>query len=302
MKILINNMFLAIQVLWKRTKNWVTNLGFGQGSALSSFDSLKYSRNLVISIFLTIILIQIPSIQPALAIEAPELLPDHLTNVIDLGKFLNDFQETELDQSLNKFEQKTGWKLRVLTQVDVTPGRAVKEFWGLNNRSVMLVADSSSGNLLNFNVGDAVYALLPRTFWIELQSRYGNKFYVREKGQDQAILSSVNAIVGCLEQDGCVVVPGLPQEQWLLTLVTSILGGIIFGFAGHPRKEGEIFAWKWALVLSPLWGMLLISFGIGPVVTRTSEWLPIVRNLAGFVGGGVFAYLIPAPKRNPKTS
>lgn len=302
MKILINNMFLAIQVLWKRTKNWVTNLGFGQGSTLSSFNSLKYSRNLVISIFLTIILIQIPSIQPASAIEAPELLPDHLTNVIDLGKFLNDFQETELDQSLNKFEQKTGWKLRVLTQVDVTPGRAVKEFWGLNNRSVMLVADSSSGNLLNFNVGDAVYALLPRTFWIELQSRYGNKFYVREKGQDQAILSSVNAIVGCLEQDGCVVVPGLPQEQWLLTLVTSILGGIIFGFAGQPRKEGEIFAWKWALVLSPLWGMLLISFGIGPVVTRTSEWLPIVRNLAGFVGGGVFAYLIPAPKRNPKTS
>jgi len=302
MKILINNMFLAIQVLWKRTKNWVINLGFGWESTLSSFNSLKYSRNLVISIFLTIILIQIPSIQPASAIEAPELLPDHLTNVIDLGKFLNDFQETELDQSLTKFEQKTGWKLRVLTQVDVTPGRAVKEFWGLNNRSVMLVADSSSGNLLNFNVGDAVYALLPRTFWIELQSRYGNKFYVREKGQDQAILSTVNAIVGCLEQDGCVVVPGLPQEQWLLTLVTSILGGIIFGFAGQPRKEGEIFAWKWALVLSPLWGMLLISFGIGPVVTRTSEWLPIVRNLAGFVGGGVFAYLIPAPKRNPKTS
>jgi hypothetical protein len=301
MKVIVNNMHLARQALMESTKKWIVNLGV-RWEKLLSLSSLSLSQNLIIAIFLSIILTQSLSIQPALAIEAPELLPDRQTNVIDLGKFLNDFQEAELDQNLTKFEQKTGWKLRVLTQVDVTPGRAVKEFWGLNEHSVMLVADGTGGNILNFNVGDDVYALLPRTFWIELQSRYGNKFFVREKGQDQAILSSVNAIVGCLEQDGCLVVPGLPQEQWLLTLVTSILGGIIFGFAGHPRKEGEMFAWKWALVLSPLWGMLLISFGLGPVVTRTSEWLPVVRNLAGFVGGAVFAYLIPAPKRNPKTS
>ena len=234
----------------------------------------------------------------AYAYDAPELLPSQPTNVIDLGKFLSDFERTKLDRKLAEFEQKTGWKLRVLTQVDVTPGRAVKDFWGLNDRSVMLVADTRGRNILNFNVGDAVYELLPRTFWIELQSRYGNQFFVRDQGEHQAILASVDAIMTCLSQNGCAVVPGLPQEQWLLTLITSIVGGLVFGFAGHPRREGEIFAWKWALILTPLWGMLFFAFGIGPVVSRTNEILPIVRNLAGFVGGSIIAYLIPTPARS----
>ena len=231
------------------------------------------------------------------AYDAPELLPEKYTNVIDLGRFLTDSEELALDQKLTRFEELTGWKLRVLTQVDRTPGRAVKDFWGLDDHSVMLVADSRGRNLLNFSVGDEVYPLLSRGFWIELQSRYGNQFYVREQGYDQSILSSIDAITTCLEQDGCAVVPGIPQEQWILTLITSIVGGVVFGFAGHPRKEGEIFAWKWALIFTPLWGMLFISFGLGPVLTRTNEWVPIVRNVAGFVGGAVIAYLIPSPKR-----
>jgi hypothetical protein len=243
---------------------------------------------------LALVFTHVPAAQ---AYDAPELLPEKYTNVIDLGRFLTDSEELALDQKLTQFEELTGWKLRVLTQVDRTPGRAVKDFWGLDDRSVMLVADSRGRNLLNFSVGDEVYPLLSRGFWIELQSRYGNQFYVREQGYDQAILSSIDAITNCLEQDGCAVVPGIPQEQWILTLITSIVGGVVFGFAGHPRKEGEIFAWKWALIFTPLWGMLFISFGLGPVLTRTSEWVPIVRNVAGFVGGAVIAYLIPSPKR-----
>jgi TPM domain len=231
------------------------------------------------------------------AFDAPELLPEKYTNVIDLGRFLTESEELALDQKLTKFEDQTGWKLRVLTQVDRTPGRAVKDFWSLDESSVMLVADGRGRNLLNFSVGDAVYPLLSRSFWIELQSRYGNQFYVREQGYDQSILSAIDAIAICLDQDGCAVVPGIPQEQWILTLITSIVGGVIFGFAGHPRKEGEIFAWKWALIFTPLWGMLFISFGLGPVLVRTSEWIPIVRNVAGFIGGAVIAYLIPSPKK-----
>jgi hypothetical protein len=237
------------------------------------------------------------NIPAAYAFDAPELLPEKYTNVIDLGRFLTDSEELALDQKLTKFEETTGWKLRVLTQVDRTPGRAVKDFWGLDDQSVMLVADARGRNLLNFSVGDSIYPLLSRGFWIELQSRYGNQFYVRDQGYNQSILSSIDAIVTCLDRDGCAVVPGIPQEQWVLTLITSIVGGIIFGFAGHPRKDGEIFAWKWALIFTPLWGMLFISFGLGPVVTRTSEWVPIVRNVAGFVGGAVVAYLIPTPQK-----
>ena len=251
---------------------------------------------IAIAIFLPLA-IAFTDIPAAQAYDAPELLPDKYTNVIDLGRFLTDSEELALDQKLTKFEDTTGWKLRVLTQVDRTPGRAVKEFWGLDESSVMLIADSRGGNLLNFSVGDAVYPLLSRTFWIELQARYGNQFYVREHGYNQSILSAIDAVAVCLDQDGCAVVPGIPQEQWVLTLITSIVGGIIFGFAGHPRKDGEICAWKWALIFTPLWGMLFISFGLGPVVTRTSEWVPVVRNVAGFIGGAVIAYLIPSPKK-----
>jgi len=228
---------------------------------------------------------------PALAYNNPDLLPDTPTPVIDLAKSLTDIQEQRLAKDLEQFETETGWKLRVLTQYDRTPGQAVKKFWGLNDKSVLLVADARGGNILNFNVGDAVYQLLPRTFWIELQTRYGNLYFVRDEGEDQSILQSLESIKTCLRQGGCRVVPGLPREQWILTLITSIVGGVVCGFAAQPRRQGQIFAWQWALIFSPLWGILFIAFGIGPVVTRTSEWLPLVRNIAGFLIGALVAYL-----------
>lgn len=121
---------------------------------------------------------------------------------------------------------------------------------------------------------------------------------MRDEGEDQAILQALESVEGCLAQGGCKVVPGLPKEQWILTLVTSILGGVICGFAGQPRREGQIFAWQWALIFSPLWGILFIAFGIGPVVTRTHEWLPLVRNISGFLIGVLVAYLTPVLGRS----
>ena len=229
----------------------------------------------------------------ALAYNNPDLLPQTPTPIIDLAKSLTSIQEERLSQELEQFEAETGWKLRVLTQYDRTPGLAVKDFWKLDEKSVLLVADSSGGNILNFNVGDALYKLLPRTFWVELQTRYGNLYFVREEGEDQSILQSLESIKTCLRQGGCRVVPGLPREQWILTLITSVLGGIICGFAAQPRRKGQTFAWQWALIFSPLWGILFIAFGIGPVITRTSEWLPLVRNIAGFFIGALVAYLSP---------
>jgi hypothetical protein len=229
----------------------------------------------------------------ALAVDNPELLPAAPTPVIDLAKTFTSVQSERLGSELAEFESETGWKLRVLTQFDRTPGRAVKEFWNLDENSVLLVADARGGNILNFNVGDEIYKLMPRTFWIELQTRYGNQFFVRENGEDQAIMQSLNSIETCLRQNGCLVVPGLPREQWLLTLATSVVGGVIFGFAARPRKPGQFFSWQWALLFSPLWGMLFISFGLGPVLVRTSEWLPVFRNSAGFMIGALVAYLAP---------
>lgn len=251
-----------------------------------------------VAVCLVLLLVLTPA-APAQAVNNPELLPDKPTVVIDLARILNDAQEEYLNTKLPQFEEETGWKLRVLTQFDQTPGRAVKEFWGLNDKSIMMVADPRGGNLLNFSVGDQLYPLLPRTFWIELQTRFGNQFYVRDNGEDGAVLGAINALETCLERGGCAVVPGLPREQWILTLVTSILGGVICGFAAQPRREGDGIAWQWALLFSPLWGILFIAFGLGPVVTRTPELLPVVRNVSGFVIGVVVAFLTPVFGKPP---
>jgi hypothetical protein len=228
----------------------------------------------------------------AWAYDNPDLLPDHATPVIDLAKALTDQQRSALEEELREFEHTSGWKLRVLTQYERTPGLAVKQFWDLDQRSLVLVADPRGGNLLNFNVGDALFSLLPRTFWVELQTRYGNQYYVRDHGEDGSILDSLHAVKGCLAMGGCQVVPGLPQEQWLLTLCTSVLGGLIVGFAAFPREKEQTIAWTWVLLLSPLWLILFGVFGVAPIVTRTQEWLPLARNGLGFVGAAVAAYLI----------
>lgn len=236
---------------------------------------------------------------PAQAFEAPELLPTEPTSIVDLAQTLTSTQKSRLDKDLDVFEQDTGWKLRILTQYDRTPGRAIKDFWNLDENSVLLVADSRGGNILNFNVGDSVYQLLPRTFWVELQTRFGNQYFVQENGEDESIIQAIDSVKTCLNQGGCRVVPGLPQEQWIFTLITSVMGGIICGFSAHPRKPDQVFAWQWMLIFSPLWGICFFSFGIGPVVARTTEWLPILRNVAGFFVGFLIAFLTPIYKAPP---
>ena len=229
---------------------------------------------------------------PLYAYDNPDLLPKEETPVIDLARALSQQQRNELEISLNEYEKETGWKIRVLSQYERTPGLALKSYWGLDERSLLVVADPRGGNLLNFNVGDAYFALMPRLFWVELQTRFGNQYYVKDHGEDGAILDSISAVKSCLNKGGCKVVPGLPREQWLWTLSTSILGGIIAGFAAYPRDKDILIAWPWLLLLSPLWVMLFGIFGIAPIVTRTSELLPLLRNSLGFLGACLASYLI----------
>ena len=50
--------------------------------------------------------------------------------------------------------------------------------------------------------------------------------------------------------------------------------------------------WAWVLLLSPLWVILFGVFGVAPIVTRTHDLLPLLRNALGFVGAIAVAYLI----------
>ena len=42
--------------------------------------------------------------------------------------------------------------------------------------------------------------------------------------------------------------------------------------------------------------MLFGIFGIAPVVTRTNDILPLMRNILGFIGSAIGAYLIAERK------
>ena len=259
----------------------------------------NFPRRLLIALGTCLLIFATYFTPTALAVNNPELLPDRETPVVDLANFIPNLQEQALIEDLESFETETGWKMRVLTQYERSPGRAVKKFWGLDDKSILLVADGRGGNLLAFSIGDDVYELLPRTFWIELQTRFGNMYYTREFGENNAIVESLETVKGCLRRGGCNVVPGLPQEQWILTLISSIVGGVILGVAVIPRKGNQGIAWQWGLIMSPLWGILFLAFGIGPVVTRTPEFLPLFRNIIGFLLGAVVAFLSPTFIQNP---
>ncbi|KAJ8754047.1 hypothetical protein K2173_001945 [Erythroxylum novogranatense] len=134
-------------------------------------------------------------------VNKPELLPKEFATVIDVAGFLSDGQEKRLAQEIADIEKDTGFKLRVLAQnYPETPGLAVRDFWQVDDRTIVFVADPTFGNILNFNVGASVDLDIPRSFWSRLAGKYGNMFYWKEKGEDTSIESAVMAISSCLRE------------------------------------------------------------------------------------------------------
>ena len=74
---------------------------------------------------------------------------------------------------------------------------AIEDYWRPDADTVVVVADSTFPNFLQFNSGDRVEALTRRPFrrfWIKLQSDYGTLRFVRRAGEDQALLLALRAM------------------------------------------------------------------------------------------------------------
>ncbi|KAF7149462.1 hypothetical protein RHSIM_Rhsim03G0092100 [Rhododendron simsii] len=109
--------------------------------------------------------------------------------------------EKRLAREIDDIEKDTGFKLRVLAQnYPNTPGLAIKDFWQVDDRTIVFVADPTFGNIINFNVGNTVDLDIPRSFWSRLAGKYGNIFYWKEKGEDASIEAAVMAISNCLRE------------------------------------------------------------------------------------------------------
>lgn len=185
-------------------------------AALNSRRSfLHLSTALTVSSILSRICPNSQGIPPAQAarpegVNRPDLLPKgDVTAVLDLEGWLPSGQEARLRRDINDLEQRTGVRIRVLTQrYPQTPGKAIVDYWGVNADTVVIVADYFGGSgLLKINVGERVYNKLPERFWSLLASKYGGKFFVEKNGEDQAIVQSVGVIRDCLYKGGCKVPP-----------------------------------------------------------------------------------------------
>ena len=97
-------------------------------------------------------------------------------------------------------------------------------------------------------------------------------------------MNTIDAIKQCLvREEGCNNMPRLTDVLYFLTLATSTAGGCVFGFVAWLSPQGKVEgSWQWVVLLSPLWLLLFASFGILPIVRRTSDWEPLVKNNLGF--------------------
>eukprot|EP01018_Ginkgo_biloba_P033625 Gb_41290 [translate_table: standard] len=120
-------------------------------------------------------------------------------------------QESRIIEEITKLEKDTGFKLRVLAQnYPETPGLAVRDFWQVDENTIVFVADPTFGNILNFNVGASVDLDVPRSFWSRLAGKVtsddvfttlcGVVHVVHYKGEDASIEAAVSAITTCLRE------------------------------------------------------------------------------------------------------
>jgi hypothetical protein len=110
----------------------------------------------------------------------------------------------------------------------------VRDYWRVDDSTVVFVADPTFGDILNFNVGAAVDLEVPQSFWGRLSGKYGNKFYWQQSGEAASIVQAVSAIDACLREPSgrskCSAVRGVPEIE--AAAASESGGGGFGGFFG----------------------------------------------------------------------
>mmetsp|Transcript_14228 Transcript_14228/g.34236 ORF Transcript_14228/g.34236 Transcript_14228/m.34236 type:complete len:252 (-) Transcript_14228:55-810(-) len=133
----------------------------------------------------------------------PQMLPPGPTQVVlDVAGYLTKGEIARLTEEVNNLEKDTGLRLRVLAQAyPNTPGLAIKDYWAVDDNTVVFVADPGLGNILNFAVGAGVDLEVPKNFWTKLANTYGTKTFWQERGESASISNAVSAIDTCFRED-----------------------------------------------------------------------------------------------------
>jgi hypothetical protein len=166
----------------------------------------------------------------------PALLPPGpAAPVLDVAGYLTKSDVARLTTEVEALEKDTGVRLRVLAQAyPQTPGLAVKEYWNVDDDTVVFVADPGLGNILNFSVGGNLDLEIPPSFWSRLANKYGTKFYWSERGEEASISAAVRAIDACAREPS-----GRAKCSKIMEYDDGGAGGFTDGDA--PKGLGKFF-------------------------------------------------------------
>ena len=231
--------------------------------------------------------------------------------VLDRSRLLSASRVAAIEQQLGQLEQDTGFVTRVVIadgQLDPRgsgyTGADLRAAFGQRTPSTLyILVDPTQRAILAFAAGDAVLKQLYGQFLAELQGRYGNQFFVRDEGADEAVSRTVAAVATCLRKSGgCAAVPGIADEGRWLTLAPSVVAGAVLGWALRQEPAGPVTSsGAWAVVTAPLWLFLLGTFGIGPVVQRSDDLAELLPNLGSFALAAGLLFLTPIFGKSPLT-
>lgn len=262
------------------------------------------------SVLLTPLLLTAAAPPPSLSKESTS------ERILDTANVLSPQRKALLERQLQSLEADTGFRIRVAAVDGQLDGRAsspgpdglgFKERWGPKGDTTLYVlVDPTQRSILAFNAGASVAAKLSSDFLSELSGRYGNIFFVRDEGAAEAVSASLSALDVCLRSPTrCTAVPGVPPEGAWLTLSPSIVAGAVLGYAIRQQPSGGTSGFagglRGALITSPLWAFLLVSFGIAPVLLRDSDPKALLPNVGGFAAAAGLLYLTPIFGASPAT-